>query len=63
MTQAEIDRAVAQATGESLSLVEELGFGIADPLEVAFDPEPREPLAFDWDAMTMDQWPCCLLLR
>jgi hypothetical protein len=62
MTQSEINQAVAIATGESVSLVEELGFGIADPLTVEFDPEPREPMAFDWDSMSANQWPCCLPL-
>jgi hypothetical protein len=61
-TQSEINRAVAMATWESVSLVEELGFGIAEPLTVEFDPEPRKPMAFDWDAMSTDQWPCCLPL-
>lgn len=28
-----------------------MGFGIADPLEVDFDPEPRRPLVLDWDTM------------
>jgi|tagenome__1003787_1003787.scaffolds.fasta_scaffold20888964_1 hypothetical protein len=41
MTQSEINQAVAMATGESVLLVQELGFGIADPLDVEFDPEPR----------------------
>lgn len=51
MTQLEIDEAVATATGESISLIHDMGFGIADPLEVDFDPEPRRPLVLDWDTM------------
>lgn len=51
MTQHDIDEAVAAATGESISLVHDRGFGIADPLDVNFDPEPRRPLVFDWDSM------------
>ena len=40
MSQKKIDRAVAKATGESLDLVRSLGFGIADPATVCYDPEP-----------------------
>jgi hypothetical protein len=56
MTQREIDEAVASATGENVMLIKELGFGIADPLDVGFDPE-RRPMTFDWDTMTADEWP------
>jgi hypothetical protein len=51
MTQQELDQAVATATGEPLREVKSRGFGIADPLEVHFDPEPydRKPLVVDWD--------------
>jgi len=57
MTQQEIDRAVAAATGESQFLIHDRGFGIADQLDVAFDPEPRKPLTLDWDSMTPTSWP------
>ena len=36
MTQQEIDRAVAVATGESQFVIHDRGFCIADPLDVAF---------------------------
>ena len=51
MTQTEIDSAVAAMTGETLCVVKQRGFGIADPPEVRFDPEPydRPPLVLDWD--------------
>ena len=40
--QLDLDRAVAKATGESLNLIRSLGFGIADPTAVCYDPElPR----------------------
>jgi hypothetical protein len=42
MTQAEITRAVARVTGESTRTIAELGFGIADPAVVDFDPEPYD---------------------
>ena len=57
MTQVEIDRAVAIATGESPDEIHHLGFSIADPLEVRFDPEPRRPLVYDWDARCPADWP------
>jgi hypothetical protein len=57
MSQHEIDLAVAMATGESVVTIHDLGFGIADPLEVNFDPEPRRPLYFDWDARSVAEWP------
>jgi hypothetical protein len=53
MTQNEIDRAVAARTGESLSEIRHLGFGIADPTWTEFDPEPgsRRPQVIDWDSI------------
>ena len=42
MTQREIVKSVAQATGELEELVDQLGFHLADPLDVNFDPEPRQ---------------------
>jgi hypothetical protein len=57
MSQPEINAAVAAATGESRTTIHHLGFGIADPLEVAYDPEPRGPLIFDWDTMSPAEWP------
>ena len=40
MTQHHINKSVARATGEDLIAIERRGFSLADPLEVAFDPEP-----------------------
>ena len=53
MTQAELNRAVAQVTGESLCTVSGLGFSIADPDTVDFDPEPYdvEDIIVDWDEL------------
>ena len=52
MTQAELNRAVAQATGETVTTIRELGFGLADPDEVSHDPQPcdLDVEAIDWDA-------------
>ena len=51
MTQRELNRAVASATCESVATIERLGFGLADPDDVNFDPEPNErpPQLIDWD--------------
>jgi len=57
MTQQEIDAAVAAVTGESQLVIRDRGFGIADPFDVAYDPEPRRPLILDWDSMTPASWP------
>ncbi len=54
MTQAELDLAVAHTTGESLATIRQLGFGVADPLKIGFDPEPYDahlPNLVDWDAV------------
>jgi hypothetical protein len=51
MTQREIDRAVAARTGERLSQIRHLGFGIEVPSWAENDVEPvtRPPLMIDWD--------------
>ena len=51
MSQKDIDQAVANVTGENIGLIHDLGFSIADPFEVNFDPEARRPLILDWDSM------------
>jgi hypothetical protein len=33
------------------------GFSLADPLEVAYDPEPRRPLVLDCDSLSPAEWP------
>ena len=50
MTQRELDRAVARATGEDVREIRRRGFGIADPIEANFNPEPDySRRAIDWD--------------
>jgi hypothetical protein len=50
MTQGQLDRAVAAATGESRRTIGGLGFSLADPLTTPFDPEPSDVARFlDWD--------------
>ncbi|MDH3718737.1 MAG: hypothetical protein OES79_11515 [Planctomycetota bacterium] len=51
MTQSEIDRAVARATGESVSTIKEFGFGISEP-GIAGEAEPsRGPHVVNWDEL------------
>jgi hypothetical protein len=57
MSQNELDEAVARATCETVATIHDLGFGVADPAEVDFDPEPRRPFTFDWDTMSAAAWP------
>ena len=51
MTQAEVNRAVAQATGETVRTIAQLGFGIADQDVVDHDPEPYD---FDPEGKVLD---------
>ena len=53
MKQERINRLVARATGEDLREIRRMGFTIADPARVGYDPEPkyRRSRSFDWDAM------------
>jgi hypothetical protein len=53
MTQQELDRQVARATGEPLCEIRQRGFSIADPDLVDYDPESSdiEDLIVDWDAL------------
>ena len=50
MTQTELNRAVAQATGEPVSEISRLGFGTLEPLPDEPDPED---LIVDWDALQL----------
>jgi hypothetical protein len=46
MTQSELNRAVARATGESLATIAHLGF-----VPLTSEPVEREPLVIDWDEL------------
>jgi hypothetical protein len=56
MTQTELIRAVAKSTGETFAEIKHLGFGLADPDQVAFDPEPDEGTYVDWDTTQADRY-------
>jgi hypothetical protein len=51
MRQVEINRAVARATGETVSTIKRIGFLIADPDEPISDPDSPElgGRVLDWD--------------
>ena len=53
MQSREIERAVANRTGESLAEIRRRGFQLADPIDVRFDPEPPRRMGrmVDWDAL------------
>jgi hypothetical protein len=51
MTQSQLTRAVARATGESIRTIHARGFG-----PVTNDFEEREPLVLDWDEMEASQF-------
>jgi hypothetical protein len=57
MTQAEVDRAVARATGESIRTIQRLGFLIADPDSDFTDPDDEElgPYVLDWDELERER--------
>ena len=44
MTQADLNRAVAAATGETVETIDRQGFSLID-----MPPVERDPLVFDWD--------------
>ena len=52
MTQSELDQAVADATGESLSTIADRGFCLLTTIPIEIE---REPLTVDWDALEMSR--------
>jgi hypothetical protein len=44
MTQADVNRAVAAATGETVEMIARQGFGFVEMPEM-----DRDPLVYDWD--------------
>ena len=50
MTQAELNRAVARATGESIREIARRGFVLLTPI-----PVEREPLVVDWDRLDAER--------
>ena len=62
MTQRELEREVARATGESVAEIRHMGFGFADEAQPVFDPEPSDfGRSVDWDEVDADRYslmPC-----
>jgi DNA-binding winged helix-turn-helix (wHTH) protein len=58
MTQAELNDAVAEATGESVRTIRRRGFSIVTPLQV-FNPDEDDdqasPSYIDWDTLEREQ--------
>jgi hypothetical protein len=48
MTQAELEREISRATGESVGTIRSLGFSLIEPPDL-------EPLTVDWDALEADR--------
>ncbi len=55
MQQNELNRAVARATGETVSLVKRIGFLVDDPDTQHLDPddEAQGPHVIDWDDLAV----------
>jgi hypothetical protein len=53
MTQAQINRAVAAATGESRREIGRIGFSLVKEVALPVDPEPSDVAKFlDWDRVS-----------
>ena len=50
MKQAELNRAVARATGETVTTIKRLGFLLADPVD-GFYAEEDDAQVIDWDEL------------
>ena len=57
MTQMQLEKLVAEATGEDVRAIRQRGFSVADPFEVDFDPEPDNlpPQMIDWDELELER--------
>ena len=57
MKQEKINRLVARATGEDLRDIRRMGFTIADPARVGYDPEPKQRRfrTLDWDGVRRER--------
>jgi len=58
MTQKQLERLVATATGEDLAAIRRRGFSLANPFNGNFDPEPdeRPPQWVDWDELEQERY-------
>ena len=53
MTQNDLNRAVAMATGETIGTIQSRGFSLDGPVSFREDSDPRDPESkiIDWDAL------------
>ncbi len=50
VTQSQLERSVAAVTGEARRTIRNRGFSLADPFNVAYDPEPDVDAGYvDWE--------------
>ena len=57
MKQADLDRAVARATGETVSTIQRLGFLLADPTDGPVQgPDEHGPCVVDWDELAVQRF-------
>ena len=57
MRQTDLNRAVAQATGESVATIQRLGFLLAEPQQRLDQAEAEAgPQVIDWDELEQRQW-------
>lgn len=56
MTQQEIDREIAAATGESLAEIRRHGFSVEREIFELELSDGRSPWVFDWDSREMRPW-------
>lgn len=58
MVQNQLDRIVANVTGEDVREIQRRGFSLADPTDTNFDPEPdcRPPQIIDWDDLEAQRY-------
>jgi hypothetical protein len=55
MTRSCVERAVVRATGESLAIVQRLGFSVIEPQVNLSDDPPAKPGIVDWDALELQR--------
>ena len=56
MRQRDLNRAVAQATGESVATIQRLGFLLAEPEQHDASQAEDKPNVIDWDELEQRQW-------
>ena len=56
MKQSDLDRAVAHATGETVSTIKRLGFLLAEPSDIDPDSDEHGPYVIDWDALEVGRY-------